>query len=123
MVEQEIHELENARYRAMVSSDLVALDKLLADDLLYIHSSAAVDSKVSYLQSLSSGHVRYLSAERQQDSFRRYGDVVLIQGRMKAHVVIAGAEKALNNVFTCTWVKRPAGWQMVNWTSTPIPAA
>lgn len=123
MVEQEIYELENSRYRAMVSNDLITLDRVLADDLLYTHSSAVVDNKASYLEALRSGATRYLSAERQQDSLRIYGDVIVIQGRMKAHVIVNGTEKSISNVFTCIWARKPAGWQMVNWSSTPIPAA
>ena len=123
MVEQEIHELENSRYRAMVSNDLITLDRVLADDLLYTHSSALVDTKASYMEALRSGAVRYLSAERQQEATRVYSDVVVINGRMKAHIVVNGNEKAIHNVFTCIWARKPAGWQLVNWSSTPIPAA
>ena len=78
VLEQEIHELENARYRAMVSNDLTTLEQLLSDDLIYTHSSARLDSKASYLNSLRSGKVRYVSAERQQESIVDYGKVVVI---------------------------------------------
>jgi hypothetical protein len=120
MVEQEIHDLENSRYRAMVSNDLSTLDKLLADDLVYTHSTGAVDGKSSYLESLRSGMVRYISAERQQESFRAIGEAVLLHGRMKAHVVVGGVEKALDNVFNCVWARTATGWQMINWASTPV---
>lgn len=120
MVEQEIHDLENARYRAMVSSDITTLDQMLADDLIYTHSSGAIDNKTQYLESIRSGTLRYLSAERQQDSLRVYGDVVIVQGRMKAHIAVSGVERQLDNVFTCVWAKKAQGWQMVNWASTPI---
>ncbi len=123
MVEQEIHELENSRYRAMVSNDLITLDQVLADDLLYTHSSAVVDTKSSYMETLRNGSVRYLSAERQQETTRVYADVVVVHGRMKAHIVVNGTEKAIHNVFTCIWARKPVGWQMVNWSSTPIPPA
>jgi ketosteroid isomerase-like protein len=121
MLEDELHELENARYRAMVSNDLATLEQVLSDDLIYTHSSARIDSKQSYIESLRSGKVRYVSAERQQESFRAYGNVAVINGRMKAHAVVDGSEKTLNNVFTCVWVKNPQGWQMSSWASTPIP--
>jgi ketosteroid isomerase-like protein len=121
MLEDEIHELENARYRAMVSNDLATLEQVLSEDLIYTHSSARIDSKHSYIESLRSGKVRYVSAERQQESFRDYGNVAVINGRMKAHAVVDGSEKTLNNVFTCVWVKNPQGWQMSSWASTPIP--
>lgn len=120
MVEQDINDLENARYRAMVSSDITTLDQVLADDLIYTHSSGRVDDKAQYLESIRSGALRYLSAERQQDSLRVYGDVVILQGRMKAHIVSGGIERQLDNVFTCVWARKTQGWRMVNWASTPI---
>ena len=107
----------------MVSNDLITLDRVLADDLLYTHSSALVDTKASYLESLRSGTVRYLSAERQQEATRVYGDVVVINGRMKAHILVNGAERTVDNVFSCVWAKKTEGWQLVNWSSTPIPPA
>lgn len=123
IVEQDVHELENARYRAMVSNDLDALERLLSDDLIYTHSSARVDTKSAYIESLRSGKVRYVSAERQQDSFRQYGDIVIIHGRMKAHAIVDGVEKSLNNVFLCVWKRDAQGWQMNSWASTPVPSA
>lgn len=121
VLEQEIHELENARYRAMVSNDLTTLEQLLSDDLIYTHSSARLDSKASYLDSLRSGKVRYVSAERQQESIVDYGKVVVINGRMKAHAIVDGHDRTLDNQFICVWVHNPKGWQMARWASTPIP--
>lgn len=53
-IAREILALEDQRYRAMVDGDLATLERLLADGLVYTHSSSAVDGKASYLESLRS---------------------------------------------------------------------
>jgi hypothetical protein len=40
---------EDARYAAQTSNAFAAMDKLFGSDLTYIHSSAVVDNKASYI--------------------------------------------------------------------------
>ena len=58
--ENEALAAEDERYAAQLQSDVNALDRLLADDLVYIHSNAQVDSKQAFIDSLRSGVVKYL---------------------------------------------------------------
>jgi len=45
-------ELEDARWRALLSNDVAELDELFSDDLSYTHSNAMMDTKSSYLGAL-----------------------------------------------------------------------
>ena len=47
VTEAQVQAAEDARYAAQTSLDYSALERLLADDLIYIHSSAVVDNKQS----------------------------------------------------------------------------
>jgi hypothetical protein len=47
VTEVQVQAAEDARYAAPTSLDYAALESLLADDLIYIHSSAVVDNKQS----------------------------------------------------------------------------
>ena len=40
---------EQALYRAMIAQDFAALDAIIADDAVYIHSTAVGESKQGYL--------------------------------------------------------------------------
>src|SRR5262245_43869399 len=56
MSEHEIIAADDRRFQAMVKQDWAALSSALADDLVYVHSSARVESKkehVSNLQAVS----------------------------------------------------------------------
>lgn len=57
--ESEIERQEERRYQAMLDNDLVTLERLLGEELRYIHSNALVDSKASYIASLKAGAVQY----------------------------------------------------------------
>lgn len=60
--------LEERRRRAMLAADLDELDTLLSDDLVYVHSSAAVDGKVSYLEKLRDRMIVYRDLAHRVDS-------------------------------------------------------
>jgi len=119
--ENEVQAAEDARYRAMTTNDLGALAALLGDDLLYTHSSAVTDTKASYLETLRSGKVKYLAAERDGVSVRAYGDTAVVHGHARIEAEINGERRSLDNMFVNVWTRRPAGWQMVHWASTAIP--
>jgi ketosteroid isomerase-like protein len=118
-VEQEIQSLEDRRYRAMVESDAKTLAELLADELVYTHSTGAVDTKASYIESIRT-RSPYRKVDRLQEAIQLYGDTAIITGHAHLHVETGGAQRILDLRHLNVWVKRPAGWQMVAWEATPI---
>jgi ketosteroid isomerase-like protein len=119
--QEEISKLEDRRCAAMTSNDLATLDSLLADTLVYTHSSAVVDSKAAYLESIRSRRVQYRKIERFDTQSTVYGDTVITVGRARIDVEVGGTERNLNMRYANVWIKTPKGWQFVLWQSTPIP--
>jgi ketosteroid isomerase-like protein len=113
---------EEARYAAMIAQDFAALDRLLAEDLLYTHSNAETDTKAGYLAALRSGKYRYRAVRREGVTVRLHGQVALVNGRSFIDVDVEGTPRALSNVFINVWVQTPQGWRMTAWQSTPLPA-
>lgn len=112
---------ELRRFEVMTAKDYTALATILADDLVYTHSSAAVDSKASYLESLTSGRVTYKVIKPSDLQVRVFGDVAVIHG-MAAMEVDANGQAIVNTLrFTDIWAKRDGRWQMVAWQSTRMP--
>ncbi|CAN7771139.1 nuclear transport factor 2 family protein [Cupriavidus necator] len=118
-----LRQADQARYRAMLSGDLAALDALLADELSYTHSSALRESKAEYLGSIRSGRVRYLHASLAEVGQAVYGDMAVMQGKALLRAVVDGAERTLDNRFLSVWRRHRGAWQMLAWASTPMPAA
>ncbi|MCU0869294.1 MAG: nuclear transport factor 2 family protein [Burkholderiales bacterium] len=117
----EVTAADEARYVAMVDDDFPALDRLLADDLIYTHSSALVDTKKSYVASLQSGKVKYVKTDRSSLKVTPYGCIAIVTGRGDFDVTMDGNPLAVQIRFTNVWEKRSGGWQMIAWQATRIP--
>jgi ketosteroid isomerase-like protein len=118
-----VSHLEDERCAAMTGNDFAKLQTLLADDLIYTHSSAKVDSKSSYIESMRSGEVKYQQIEREDVVMRMHGTAVVIAGRARIKVQVKGVDRALDLRFSNVWVKRGDVWQFALWHATPIPKA
>ena len=113
--------LEKARFAAIVDARMDELDKLMDDTLVYVHSNAKVDSKATYLASLKSGEVDYLSIEPADMKARVYGDTGILNGTARIKVKSGGQESNIHLLFTTVWIQRGADWRMVSWQSTRMP--
>jgi ketosteroid isomerase-like protein len=119
----EVLAAEDARYAAMIAQDFDALGRLLADDLLYTHSTAVTDTKADYIAALRSGKYRYKAARREGVTVRIYGTTAIVNGRASIDVDVDGVPRTVSNVFVNVWVRSATGWQMTAWQSTPLPKA
>ena len=113
----EIIELENKRVEAMIKGDVQALEKILADDLIYTHTTARIDTKSSFIEAISSGRSNYRSVERKDVNVRQFGDSAVVTGHAKFHV----GENTFEARFIDVYAKRDGAWQMVAWQSTRLP--
>lgn len=119
--ERRLLQIDDARCQAMLAHDVDALGRILADDIVYIHSSAVVDTKESYLQTLRDGGIRYLATERKTAHVRLYGQVAVMHGHVTMQIDRQGVKKDLNNLYQAVWVERAGNWQLASWSSTVIP--
>ncbi len=122
MTEKEILGLEDKRFAAMVARDFSGLEALVHDRLRYTHSSGNTDGKVSWLESMQSGRVKYKKASCSEQKVQIYGDTALITGRADIEAEIGGQAKTLKLLFLNAWTRTPQGWKFVAWQSTPLPA-
>jgi ketosteroid isomerase-like protein len=120
-IRQTIRELESRRFRAMIEADAIALEALLADSMVYTHSSATTDGKASYIAGVKSKKWQYRQIDRPVEDIQVHGDTAVVTGQARIDILIDGKPRIMNSRYTDVWVKGPAGWQMVAWQSTPIP--
>ena len=60
-------------YRAMIAQDLGVLKILLADDVIYIHSTAVAETKDGYLAGIRNGIYEYGSIDSSDVTIRLCG--------------------------------------------------
>jgi hypothetical protein len=119
--QEEASRAEDARYAAQTTNDFPAMDRLFGDDLVYIHSSAVVDDKASYIETMRSGNVKYRVMRRSDVNVRTYGCIAIITGNADFDVTVKGQELAVQLRFHSIWAKRPAGVQFISWQATRVP--
>lgn len=113
---------EAARYAAQTANDFAAMERLFGDDLVYIHSSTAIDTKASFIESIRSGAVRYRRMTPGEVTVRTYGGIAIVTGSVRSEVTVQGQDLALDLLFHAVWARRPGGLQFVSWQATRRPA-
>ena len=116
-----IQDLEQRRWQAMIDVDLSTLDLLLHPNLRYTHSTAAVDTKESYLQALETGLFDYREVDNTDVEIQSFQDLALVNGTAAIPVVARGKEFLLRSRYTCVWVNENDDRRFLAWQNTPIP--
>jgi hypothetical protein len=113
---------EDARYAAQTANDFAAMEKLFGPDLVYIHSSAVVDDKAAYIESMRSGEVKYRSMKRSNVKVRTYGCIAILSGDADFDVTVKGEERSVRLRFHTVYAKRAGGVQFISWQATRVLA-
>ena len=120
-VEEELNQLEERRYEALIGGDWQALEALLADEFFYNTASGASLSKSAFLDYMKSGAAIVKRAAREDAKVRGYGDVALVTGIVHIDVTLKGEDKTLHSRYLHVWVTGPAGWKLVARQATYLP--
>jgi len=118
---QLVIDLDRQRMQAMAAKDIVTLNKLIADDLIYCHSTARIDTKQSLIGNMQSGATVYTGVEPSEVKAEDLGNGVALTGIARINVVSNGKPNAFSVRFTDVWANRNGQWQMVIWQSTRLP--
>ena len=124
--EPEVWAAENARIDALMKQDYDALEKILADDLLYCHASGRVDSKAAFMQTLRNGQTRYIRMEKKNATIRSSSEMAVINGSywVQTKGPSGSPERPVEDaVLTLIYAKRNGQWQIISYQSTRKPAA
>lgn len=117
----DVLDTQQKRFRAMVEADRSALDALLSEDLVYIHTTGAVDTKSSLIEAVVSGTIDYTRLEAKDTTLRFAGNAAIITGTAELGVVAGGTVHAASIRFTEVYVDAGDGWRLASWQSTRIP--
>jgi ketosteroid isomerase-like protein len=118
---QMIIDLDRKRMHAMAAKDIATLNAVLADDLIYTHSSARIDTKQSLIGAMQSGATVYTGVEPSDVKAQDFGDVVVLTGAAQIKVTSNGTPNAFGVRFIDVYARRSGTWQMVTWQSTRLP--
>ena len=129
---KEVLAVETARTTALDNSDVAALEKILADDLTYVHASGKVDTKASLLGAIRSGEVHYISWTAKKLNVRVIGDSAVLDGEYLVRVTDKRVKPDpfdVNIFILGVYARRDGRWQQIAWQSTrdvalsPLPTS
>lgn len=115
-----VMDLDRQRMAAMGNKDTATLEKLIADDLIYVHSSARLDTKTTLIGAMTAGTTVYASVEPSNVSAQDLGSAVVLTGEASIKVTSNGTPMAFRVRFADVWANRNGNWQMVTWQSTKL---
>jgi hypothetical protein len=121
--EQQVLQAEKDRFAAMVKVDEAALNKLLTDDLIYVHTSALLQTKKEFIDSLKGGTIKYISVTPTESDWkvRIVGNVAIVNGAAAVHVIDHGNDLNFKIRYTNVHTNRAGYWQMMSWEATRFP--
>ena len=121
--EQQVLQAEKDRFAAMVKGDRAALEKLLADDLTYTHSTALLENKEQFVKSVTSGNIDYVSIVPNEADWkvRVIGNTAVVNGVAAVNVIDTGKDRKIRIRFTTVQANRGGAWQLLAWQSTVVP--
>lgn len=118
---QMIIDLDKKRMDATGQKDIATLNELIADDLIYTHSSARTDTKQSLIAAMQSGQTVYTSVVPSEVKAQDCGNAVVLTGIARISVLSNGKPNSFGVRFTDVYANRNGKWQMVVWQSTRLP--
>lgn len=121
--DQAVLQAEKDRFAAMIKGDRPALEKLLADDLTYTHSSALFESKEQFIKSVTSGTIDYVSIEPSEADWkvRVNGNTAIVNGVAAVNVIDTGKDLKIKIRYTTIHTNRGGAWQLQAWQATRFP--
>ncbi len=112
-------EAEKLRVKALLASDLAALNELFDDRLSYIHASGFPDTKGGVIGNIEKGIVRFVSIEvGEQTIVEITPDVGLVSGPLSLTVNVHGKDNAMKLLVTCVWNRVGGSWKLIGFQST-----
>jgi ketosteroid isomerase-like protein len=118
---QMIIDLDKKRMTAMAQKDAATLNAIIADDLVYTHSTARLDTKQSLIGNMESGSTVYTAVEPSDVRAQDLGDAVVLTGSCRISVMSQGRPNSFTVRFTDIYANKGGKWQMVAWQSTRVP--
>jgi len=127
-----LRSLDKQRFTAQIQKDSLTLNRLLADELIYTHSSGIVETKRAFVHSVVTGRWNYQAIETDSVTVRFYGPVAILTGRAQVTLLVNRQPTPLIMVYTDVWREQPntrsrgrnataSRWQLVSWAASRLP--
>ena len=119
-VEDQIKDAEKAWSTAVSKNDFATLDKVLSNDLMYVHSNGEADSKQLFLDNLKNKVRTYHAVTYDSMTVKVSGNVALLSAKGGLDVTTRGTRAQVKVAFLHTFVKKGSQWQLLGHQSARL---
>jgi hypothetical protein len=109
--EQEVSTISKDKWRWMAERNVEALDKLFAEEAIFVHTGATM-SKSQELNTIESGGIQYKDAQIQEVSVPFVGGTAILLNRIRLVAVVGGNEVVSPFNVTEVDVKLDGAWKL-----------
>ena len=111
---------DQERTEAQIKQDVATLDRLLGDDLTYVHASGLVQGKAEFIADLKSSKRLYKNVTTSDVNVRLLKDGAVITAKSQISVSFDGKENNLSLQVIEVYAKRNGRWQLIAYQSTRL---
>jgi ketosteroid isomerase-like protein len=118
---QDFAALEKNWGARVLAADTAALDRIMADDIIYAHASGVIDTKATYLDKLKSKRQVYKTLEHlKKIETRLYGDTAVTHGLVRVTGVNPAGPFDDTVMMMHVWVRRGGEWKLAAHQTTKV---
>jgi ketosteroid isomerase-like protein len=123
--QDEVLNLQKKFQAATVSGDTATVASVMADDAIFIHGNAAMQSKTEFLAGIKNGQLAFSAYDLSDPKVVMFKGGAIVTGivdiTFKARPNAApGAPRTLHMRGSSVWLHGPAGWKLILDQDTPI---
>ena len=118
----ELLAVQQERFDAAISKDISKLEQMVAEEVRYCHTTGAVDTKASYLETVRTGGIGWLEVDPIGMEARIYGDIGIIAGEVIQKITVGGRAEPIDmHIRTIdVYIKRGGRWQLTEFQASNV---
>jgi hypothetical protein len=116
---QDLITLSKQKWQWMAERNVEALDKVLAEEAIFVHMGATMN-KSEELEVIKSGRIQYKDAQIQEVSVRFVGGAGILLNKIRLVAVVGGNEVVNPFNVTEVYVKLDGAWKLASLSFTRL---
>lgn len=107
--------------KAVLGKDKATLEKLMAETILYSHSSGSLDTRAQFIDNVMNENPKYEGFEYGEQTILIYGNTAVVRGEVTVKDLLKGQRRKLELNAMQIWLKGSGGeWTMIARQSTRL---
>jgi len=108
-------------HRATLTDDLEALDALLADEVVYVHSGGAAEDKQAYLDAVRGKFWEYKRVTPESQRIVTSGDLAMVHAVLDFEGGKRGEiHRSIRLFTTLVWMRHQGTWKLISRQATKL---